>query len=163
MFLGTLPASAAGPGQTSGGPIQIGHRVRVSEIAEAARVTGTLVAIDDKVLRIASKERELEIPRSQIAKLEQWRGKKSHWLAGLGVGAVVGGLSTIPFCSGWCSSDGEALGSVVALAGIGAAGGALIGAIIRTDRWETVRVPPVSIGAAPLPGRGAVFALRLTF
>jgi hypothetical protein len=107
-------------------------------MAEAARVTGTLVAIDDQVLRIASKQRELEIPRSQIAKIELWRGKKSHWLAGLGVGAVGGGLFAIPYCSGWGGcTEGEALGSVVAFGMIGAAGGALIGGMIRTDRWET--------------------------
>lgn len=98
---------------------------------------------------------EIIIPRSSVSRMEVSLKKKSRWRLGLAIGAVVGAAVALDsdIDSELCKVDsdvlcnrGEAIGVVLAGAGLGA----LIGALFRTDRWT-----PVALGALPPMTRSA--------
>jgi hypothetical protein len=92
----------------------------------------------------------------RTATLERSAGYRRHTLLGLGLGSLAGlgaGALLVSGCKG--PSDDELCGLQYLYAvPTGAAIGALIGALTRTDRWETVSGgPTTSLGVWPLPGR----------
>lgn len=95
----------------------------------------------------------LPISRASITRLEVSAGRKSHWLAGMGIGFVVGGglgaLSCVIACPEDTGSDAIKGIETVALGGLGALVGLLAGGIVGafriSDRWREVSLSTLRI------------------
>jgi hypothetical protein len=163
LLAGTLPLGAQ--------QLNPGARIRVSRPCSTgefcALLDGRLVSWHGSTLTLSDGDRgdrEVEVlPGSTV---EVFRGSHGHALTGLLIGTVTGGvvgaLAASSCDDGWDESLGAALvsswctGAVVA-GGIllGALGGVLVGAVIRTERWDAVVPPSSSLSLGMLPnGRG---------
>jgi hypothetical protein len=164
IVLGAMAASAAAAEPT----VTIGARARVTAPSVSAGcVEGTLAAVDSETLTIVSEDddRRVEVPRSRITKLEVVKGKKSRWAIGALVGAGAGVLLGVVASNPPSSADQFQIdGGAVAVCGaVGAAGGALVGAVLRTDRWTSVPADTVTLSIGPVPGPGIALAMRVSF
>jgi hypothetical protein len=111
-----------------------------------------------------------------VSRVEVSRGRRSYWLAGAAAGFVTGaGVTYAVLNSGGSTSlcnqsanqdaiaSGECIG-LTALGGLAGAGlGALVGALIRTERWQDVPLEQLRVGLWTQPGHGAGLAVLLTF
>jgi len=109
-----------------------------------------------------------------LRRLEVSRGRRSHSLAGAGVGFLVGvGAAFAVLYSGGSTSlcnqsanqdamsSGECIG-LTALGGLAGAGlGAVIGSRLRSERWQDVPIERLRLGLGPqVSGRfGLAFAV----
>lgn len=147
------------------GPIRTGARLRVTTATSPA-VVGTLASRDATTLTLATDGNDAprRLDLSAITRLEVSRGRKSHWLAGLLVGAAAGAAFGAYACSGsgLDCSEGETAPAIAYLGAIGAASGALVGALIRTTRWETTSPERLVVGVVPVRGRGLGLSVRLS-
>jgi hypothetical protein len=153
----------------------MGARVRLQTVAAPGTwMNGILAGADSASVAIVPEDapplgaNQLRLPSASVARFELATGKKRQWLIGLAVGAALGlaigavvevdPVACKDNVDYWCSR-GEAL----ALLGLsGAAGGAGVGALVKTDRWTPVALdalaPPTqrTSGVAPqvrvLPG-----------
>jgi hypothetical protein len=123
-------------------------------------VLGRLVTATGDTLLIEDVEgRTRRIDLATGSRFERSVGYRRHTLLGLGVGSLVG-LSTGAGLVAGCRRGAQ----TTRLCGIyylfavpaGAALGTLIGALIRTERWEPVPGPATSLHVLPLPGRATV-------
>ena len=145
--------------------VSIGDRVRVSAPSVSPkRIEGTLVVVDSETLTIASGGASVGVPRSGIAKLEVTRGRKSHWVTGALIGAGWGVGVGVLFSNPPSSADHFSIDTGALAAGVvmGATLGALIGAVLRTDRWTTVP-GAATLRIGPVPGRGVALSMRVSF
>jgi hypothetical protein len=126
-----------------------GERVRINHGADGAVVTGSWVGIDPYGVRLlATPEDTIQVALDRLVSLERLTGTKRPIGAGALIGSLVGlaiGFAVTPkdeSPSNWGMPDyskfaGAAVGSL-----IGGAVGALIGASMKTERWETVPLRP---------------------
>jgi len=156
--------------QTTGEPpLQVGDRIRIKTLASSSAIKGRLVAADAAALTLAPEGRDTshrKFARSEIDQLEVVRGKRSRWLPGALVGAAAAGVGAILMCNGIGCSTGEGddtAKNVAVAAGIGAATGALVGLLIKTDRWKTVPADSLNVTVGPVPGHGLALTVRLSF
>jgi len=151
-----------------GSPVTPGVRVRVSRLGNVPRVVCTVLALkaDTLVLDAEDRVETLEVPLALVEKVEISRGKKSNTAGGAIAGGLFGAVLGAACASGpggyGCGgSDAEyvALATIAAGTGIGA----LIGAAIKTDRWEQVPLDDIRVGLSPVTPDGVAvsFALRL--
>jgi hypothetical protein len=103
-------------------------------------------------LNAESQAAPVAIPKAAIEKLEISTGQHGNAgkgaLIGLGVGAIGGGIigaadaSNCNNSQSFClfSSGGEMAASAIAFGAIGNVLGAVVGAISRSDRWESAPV-----------------------
>ncbi len=127
-----------------------GTRVRVTAPAVEDRpITGVFRRAGTDTLWLDRKGIELAIPRAQIERFQVSRGRRSHWLTGAFVGGLVGAGAGAVYASLYpgdlCSNCSEIF--TAAGFGIGAAAGGIIGALIRTERWQVAPVLDRSAGA----------------
>lgn len=126
-------------------PSLLHHRVRVSTAlgsGEQARYVGLVVAQESDTLRVHTGNGTQAISWNAIRHLELSRGRRGHGRLGALIGAGVGvafGLATVG------SDDGQGstgAGVVIIPLGAGLYGGlgALIGSLIRKERWKEVAV-----------------------
>ncbi|MGE0353405.1 MAG: hypothetical protein AB7I33_04155 [Gemmatimonadales bacterium] len=123
-----------------------GERVRVTPSSLGARAqAGELLWLDRDSLVLAAQGRRWTIPADMVRRLERSRGRRGHPVTGLAVGAAAGLLAgAILFSPGGNACTGSGNYGERCLyyrAGILAGGvglGALVGALIRTERWEPV-------------------------
>jgi len=170
----TLPAPRPAEAQAAPSWPAPGTRVRVTgpcestggvRLSRQCRLTGGLVRTNDGVIVLAGADSTVEFRLADLESLEVSRGTQSWWLLGAGAGLIVGGVATwaVTYHGGSTSlcdrsANQDALNStecagVVALgAVVGAALGAGIGSLIRTERWETVLAGPPGIGLTPRGG-----------
>lgn len=107
-----------------------------------ARVEGRVVraAIDTLFIVPMGQATQYVWPVREILELRIWRGRRTSWIEGLGIGIVAGGL--VGFASVQSTDDGErALGTIFG-GMIGGIAGFTIGALIQTDDWQEVALPP---------------------
>ena len=111
-----------------------------------------------------------------LTRLEVSRGRKSHSLAGAGVGFLVGAGATFALlhsggstslCDRSANQDalnsGECIG-LTALGGLAGAGvGAVVGALLRAERRQDIPVERLRVGAAPQPGSKFGLAFAVSF
>ena len=131
------------------------------------RFQGQRVIEYEQFQTTVSEDTTFTIDHSDITELEVSVGTRNSaaigGLIGLGMGV---GLGLIPEdCTGkfMCFSQGE---SAVALGGVFGLLGVAIGSRARTDRWETISLPPsslTSINVRPRLGNGFGFAASLPF
>ncbi|MDH3497541.1 MAG: hypothetical protein OER21_12335 [Gemmatimonadota bacterium] len=125
------------------------------------RFVGTLADLraDAVVLDVDPHDRRV-VPFGTLRELEVSRGRQSRTgrgaLIGLAAGAAAGVTTVLALCAGGeCESSGGnftgfgalVVGAAGALAGTGI--GALVGALIRTERWEGVSLDGVRLYGGP--------------
>ena len=135
---------------------------------------GRLVMSQADAITLETAESTTSYALGTVSQLQVSRGYRSHALVGAGAGFLIGagvtylvlnaGGSTSP-CDQSANQDamssGECLG-LAALGGLGGAGlGALIGALVRTERWQDVPIERLRINVAPQGG--IEFALSVAF
>lgn len=174
---GTILATAAGalllsPSPTEAQPsgtITEGARVRITAPEIQTRpIVGTLVGIEPGGLSLErdGDHRQELIPRTAVRKVEISAGRKSNTrkgaLIGFTVGAALAGAFALALASGdWSVGGGELARAVGILGGGGAAVGGLLGAAIKTERWEESSPEQVRVSVVPAPGGGVGVSVRL--
>jgi hypothetical protein len=158
-----VPISAAA-GQLS--ELRPGADVRIRAPGVlTGEVECTILARDRDTLRVARPgSAPIVVPLASITSAAVHRGrtrgagagKGAKWGAGVGLGL---GLFNIGFsdCSGTHCETSDNVAGVAAFTAIGAGVGALVGTVVRAERWERVELPPRVDGPAvattgwPLP------------
>ena len=168
MLVVALVCGALGAVPTGPYSLKPGSRVRITAPQLGGEpLVGTLVGLEpDRILvKRGSSDLPTLIPRSSVVKLEVSGGRKSKTgrgaMIGLGVGAMPGLLLTF----GDYNSDTHSSGpNPAAVAVIGAAGGALVGAAIgwalKTEEWKPAEV---AAAVAPLRGGGVGIGVRIAW
>jgi hypothetical protein len=164
LLLATVGAQAAAAQVSPGSRV----RVRIDSPPPPHVVIGTVQSIDADTLALAPEGNGAveHIPVSAIGQLEVSRGRDvvaSHVLIGAGLGALAGGAvaaATSSCASGeWFCLKGLAImGGVVLGGGVGA----VVGALIKGEKWRNVPLQP-TVSFAPLPGGGAGVSVRIAF
>jgi hypothetical protein len=153
--------------------------LRSRHVPDAVGTILTLTA--DSLLLLADDGATIILPVNSIVSIDINRGLRSNWLKGMTAGAVIGsgaglaiGLAT-RFGTEGCYTGlpleptaqcQDTWISVLGTVGIGAAGGALLGAVIgmliKTDRWERIAVDGQSVRL--IAGRGQLgFSAAVAF
>ena len=140
--------------------VSAGERVRATIEEQSGKLTGTLVEWGQDILYLApdgSAERvtATAIPLSTLSRLEISKGLRSNAgkgaLIGGGIGLLVGGGMSIIAGSTVdtevTSTDYLVFTGLVTLGGAGL--GALIGALIKSERWEEYPLDSLRLGIAP--------------
>jgi hypothetical protein len=157
IFASVLPAlavtaSAQEQGQDITSPrlvLAIGSRVRITSTAVQGRPKGLVVALDEGVVTLATDGGlPVKVPLASITALETSLGRKRNWLKGAAIGAlgglVVGLAAPVDSNDLLCGSSSYSAnfcsrGEAVATSSLGGAAlGAGIGALIKSDRWGSV-------------------------
>lgn len=185
LLLAPCPTIGAGESIPS---IPAGARVRLTLPCEAmnpsprapgsgaCRQEGRVVAVEGDTITLAAAESTHSHRLSATSRIEVSRGSRSRWLAGAGVGFVVGtagtyallnqGGSTNP-CDRSANQDAIGPAACVGLAAVGgvagAGAGALIGRLFRTERWQEVPVEGLRVTLGPRPGVGLHVTVALGF
>lgn len=146
-----LVAGLAIPAPVSAQTPEVGQRIRVTapEVLTERRV-GQLLWLDRDSLVLAGADaappERWVVPAEAITRLEVFEGRRAHaasgFLIGAGTGLAVGliGISGDGTCSG-SGNYGELC--AIFVTGTTLAGGVLgllIGAVVRTDRWNSIPV-----------------------
>jgi len=170
LLLGLAVPAAAQDANT----LAPGTRVRVeAPTVTDGRTTGSLASIDATVLHLTLEDGEtLTVPRDAVESIEVSAGRRSHWVRGSGIGALVGlAFSGTVAIIGANESD-SSLDSldramygafiVVTTAGSAVVGG-VTGALIRTEQWEPMPASGVRVGVRPVAGGGVGIGVSLRF
>jgi hypothetical protein len=154
--------------QTAEAPVPPGIRVRVTAgSAPNAAQVGVLGELEpDALVLHRSGLDPLTIPLPDVVKLEISRGEKGHWLAGTLIGTAVGIGAGLLIANATSVTDEEPRDpltgfaaavseqgmdmSIVMISTVAGAGlGALVGALIKTEKWETVPIPTAPVRYDP--------------
>jgi hypothetical protein len=182
-------AAQADPGVPSAGQppepptfqIPAGARVRVSSsVMPGGVIEGRVTSSTDDALGLMLPSDDspfgggqVVVPRGSLTSLQISMGKKGHALLGLLVGtaslAAIGAFAEVDPDD--CGDDSTAFCSraeaVGGMAFVGAGLGALVGAVIRTERWQNVSVevlaPRSGAGRAAARRRGAALGAQVAF
>ena len=170
-WAGTLAVLAIGAQVPAGESVIVepGSRVRFSTNSSAPLSIGTVAAIeaDTLVLRRADDGATLRIPTGELRSLEVSTGKRSQAGRGAMIGTAIGAIPGLLVSFGDYSEDVHGDGpSPVAVAAMGAAGGAVLGAAIgwavKAERWVPAELQEASVAVVPVPG-GVAVALRIAW
>jgi hypothetical protein len=109
----------------------------------------------------------LRFPVAEIQMLEVSSGRKSQAGRGAMIGGAIGAMPGLLLTFGDYSEDVHGDGpSPAAVAAMGAAGGALVGAAIgwalKTEGWLPAEMPRAGVAFLPLRG-GAAVSFRMTW
>jgi hypothetical protein len=171
MLLATLAVPVTGLTQQAGPPLQAGQRLRVTLTDSAlARRGGTAhreatlawASPDSLVFETAAPAARLAVPWTDVKRVERFGGRSNRAMTGFIIGASAGGLlgvGLLAACSGddfMCPTAGGVVGAAALYGGLGA----LVGLLIRHDRWD--ELTPLPFDVAPAVGeRGPGIAVRL--
>jgi hypothetical protein len=135
--------------------VPAGARVRLaSDALPGAAVVGRVSRWTDDILALAVSEPDaplggvpLAVPQASVRRLEVSLGRRSYWKQGALSGAILGaagGAAAQVDTSESCSLDSDAYcsrGEAVAFSAVtGALLGGLVGALVKTERWQKVSV-----------------------
>ncbi len=172
--LGLVLAGAALPNALAQkvAPLQPGQRVRVhSALARTPELIGGVQSVgpDTLVVRYVDGGASMAtaIPLAYVTRLEVSRGQRSHWVRGLVIGLAAGATTGVILGAtsegDWLFSKSDlALMGAVVMAPIGGLVGLGIGALMRTERWETVSLPRPAKSVTLAPRRRLALGVRLT-
>jgi hypothetical protein len=179
VVLVALFVATSSPLAAQEAPVEPGARVRVkAPPLQPDWVRGTVVGWESGSLVLEPEKPEGDTPltlaRDQITQLDVHRGRKSAAgkgaLIGLGSGAVAGFALGFAACAGNtgspCTNDageGSPAGFALALGGVGAGLGALVGLLFRTDRWEAVPLEGIHVTFTPVYDGQPGLALSVSF
>jgi len=152
---------------------QQGERVRITKVEARAerevslelgafltaphRFTGTVVSSDQRHLFVElSNGKTARAPRNLISRIEVSEGRTHSAKQGFAVGAVLGGLlGAASTCVFGCQGTGTTAGGAALGGAVVGSFGALVGWLIKKDRWEEVRAGPQITLTLPERGIGA--------
>ena len=154
--------------------VAVGTSVRVTSTAVGGKLQGIVAAVDEKLLTLSRDGGPpVTMPLTSITALDMHVGRKRNTVKGAWIGALGGALvgllypvdSDDPGCGlnstqgrgqlqGACSR-GEAL-AFFTVGGL--ADGAIIGALIKSDRWSPVTFDPARATIGPRPSGGLSLA-----
>ena len=166
-----LPAEAR-PGELPKATIvTVGSRVRIlAPTMVHGRLEGMVLEMDENSLLVGMDDRgPIRLPREAITRLDVSTGRHRRALKGMIIGAGIGvatlGLAAATYHSdGGGSSDSTSWGAAVGQFALGgAAWGAGIGALIKSDRWSPVPLDTVRVGLGPTRGRGVALSVSVGF
>ena len=156
----SLPLCAQDTALTPGARLRVGAPCGQGDTRpDCGMVVGRLVAItgNDLVLEDTAGMRH-RVTLSPSVRLQRSAGYRRHTLLGLGLGSLAG-LATGAALTANCTRGGRGednglchlyyVVSVPAGAGVGA----VVGALSRTERWETQSPPPAALRIEPAAGR----------
>ncbi len=152
--------------------LQPGQRVRVqSALVRTPELIGGVqsISVDTLVVRHVDGtgvSTATAIPLVYITQLDVSRGQHSKWLAGLGIGLAAGATAGAILGA---STGNDRLFSRGALAFLGAmfvapiggVTGLIVGALTKTETWETVPIPRVGKGVVVGPHRRIAVGVRM--
>ena len=148
-------------------PVGRGSHVRVSATSVAKRVEGYVESIDNTTLSVRSENRSMiSLPLSTVTNLEVAVGRRGHARTGALIGTGFGVLSLAVLCQGEdCFQSSEDYGTAVLTTATTAAVGALIGTLIKSDKWIVIptRPPSARLGPGSEPRRAAGIAIAFSF
>lgn len=163
-------------------PLVPGTRVRVGvpttadhrgwRISTVEHLTGIVAALRRDTLFVdVGGSTPTPVALSRVSTVEISHGTKSN--AGKGaligglVGAALGGIAISSACSAEIlgqqasCNGGEVAGGIVVFGLGGAAAGALIGALIRSEGWQSIPLRDVRVQPSPVTGDGVIFSASL--
>ena len=156
------------------GQITVGSKVRFqAPSAIQGPIQGTLMEMDEESLMVSTEnQRPFRVSRQAITQLELSTGRRGHARTGLIIGAAVGAAfgAVIPLDFGCTqaqlavrdSSCIESRGAMIALGVLAdAGGGALIGHLIKSDRWSSVPPERIRVSLAPTRWHGARLSMSV--
>lgn len=154
-------------------PVAPGTRVRVQAPPQwSGWVVGTVVAWESESLVLEPEDvgTPLTLARNQITRFDVYGGSKSKALLGAGIGFGVGVgwtvllLSSESICNSEETCDaGDWAKGIAIFGGGGAAIGALVGLLFRTDRWEAVPMEGIRVSFTPVYDGQPGLALSVSF
>ena len=155
-------AFAQEPAQSQVSTLTVGSRVRVTSSLLQKPVPGVVEGLDDAVLTLRPDGGGvIKVSLASVSRVDVSLGRKRNVVQGLAVGGIAGFLLSfaMPVDPNACGSDdpnfcsrGEAfVGVGLAMAGIGAA----VGALIKRERWTRITIAP-SMPAGPGSARLAL-------
>lgn len=158
-------------------PIAPGDRVRVTAPAvNPGPLHGTVVSMDPDsvVLEVEGREEPLAFSAASITALDVSRGQKGEAVLGGILGGIAGVILGVSVYNGSKEDCGPEdslceLGNfddslvVLALAGVGAGVGALIGSLFKSERWEAVPLDEIHVTALPLYRGGVAVSASIKF
>jgi len=163
-----LAANCVGPSFPAGRQPSPG---RPDWLEGCTQYDGTLTRLSTDSVAVVADGEEVAIARSDIGRMQVRMGTRGNWVIGAVIGAGVGlgvGLATaLPQNCGESWEWGyelcrtTRLGTPVAAGVIGAAAGALLGGLVRSDRWETVSIQVTA--AVPRPEATLRLGLAIAF
>lgn len=137
-------------------PIRPGERVRVISFQGQLRDrVGVFHSLADDVFRFVPEGSDdvRSIDTGALRRVARFAGRKRNGWAGAAVGGVPFAVAAALLYASDPGDEALEAGNAVAvglMAGaIGAMGGGLIGAHIKTDRWEDIPLEQLSVGLAP--------------
>jgi len=149
--------------------IKPGSRVRVTAPSVFdKRVAGTVSEVKSDTLAVSVEEgvSVLLVSLKDVTRLEVSHGRRSHAGLGAKIGAMTGFVTgfvlvvaTYEECTGFCPAPDPGPVGTAAIAGLafgigGAALGAIVGALIKTDRWEEIPLDELRIEPSPVAADG---------
>ena len=153
----------AAPGGVSAQSVAEGSRVRVK--TANSKSVGTLTEKTEQQLTLRLENgSEIRVPWAKVERLDMSLGEKGNLgkgtLIGIGAGLLFGLAAVKPDCDDtfghdFFEDDFCSFGAFVVFPLLGAAGGALVGAFIKTERWKEVDSGPQITLTVPKRGIGA--------
>ncbi len=142
-------------------------RVRITARSSSGRpITGRFQGIIRDTLMLASNYGYERIPLSSIDKFEVSLGRANHADTGMQIGLAMGLGFTVTFGAIGLELEQSffdflCLGALMSIPVVLVP--TLIGAVIRTERWEKVLPQRLNLSVAPTHGRGIGAAVRYQF
>lgn len=172
LLLGSAVLTEAGAQKPT--PVQPGQRVRVqSALAHTPELVGGVQAISKDTLVVrhvdgVGASAATAIPLVYVTRLEVSRGLHSRWLRGMVVGLAAGATAgAILGATGGndrlFSRGATAFLGAMFVAPIGGAVGLVVGALTKTESWETVPLPLTGKGVALGPHHRLTLGMRVAF
>jgi len=159
----TIPCASPSPSMAPAGP-------------GTCRIEGSLARMSGDTVALTTAGSPSRHALNAVRRLEVSRGRRSYWLVGAGAGLLVGGGVTYAvlhtggstaLCDRSANQDAIGSGECLALTAggalVGAGLGALVGSLIRTERWERVPLDRLRVGLGPAPRPGMSLAVALAF
>lgn len=143
-------------------PLDQGARVRIGSSVTPRPLVGRFDMILGDTLYLQTSESIQRIPLATVTSLEVRRGSHGHALQGALIGA--GALGAVGLADGddppdqWFGMSAGQKGAIGAV--LGAALGGLVGALSRSDSWETVSLDRVRV--APVSARRVAIAVSFS-
>ena len=153
-----IPVLAAPAGATAQ-DVARGSRVRVK--TADSRSVGTLTGTTGQLMTLRLENgSEIQVPWATVERLDTSIGKRKNVGQGAAIGLGVGllaGVVAAKDCEGdFIFSEGECRGmAVTGLGLLGVIGGAIVGALVSTERWKEVDSGPRLALTLPKRGIGA--------
>jgi len=156
--------------------IRPGSRVRVTAPSVFnKRVAGTVDVVGSDTLAVNAEKGGgvLLVSLKDVTRLEVSDGRRSHAGLGAKIGLMTGFVTgfvivvaTYEECTDFCPVPDPGPVGTAAIAGVvfgigGAALGAIVGALIKTDRWEEVPLDELRIGPSPVSADGVSVSASL--